>query len=66
MVGKKKNGEDELQLSQIKLKGHAYDEKVERSCWKTNNEKSKLVVGLWKTSRKLEVKFCHERKQLLA
>ena len=25
-------------------------EKVEWSCWKTNNEKSKLVVGLWKTS----------------
>ena len=26
---------------------------------KTNNEKSKLVVGLWKTSQNYEVKFCH-------
>ena len=59
MVGKKKNGEDEWQLLQIKLKEHAYDEKVEQSCWKTNNEKSKLIVGLWKISRKHEVKLCH-------
>ena len=27
--------------------------RVERSCWKNNNEKSKLVVGLWKTSQNL-------------
>ena len=26
---------------------------------KTNNEKSKLVVGLWRTSQNYEVKFCH-------
>ena len=26
---------------------------------KTNNEKNKLVVGLFKTSRNYEVKFCH-------
>ena len=32
---------------------------LERSCWKTNNEKSKLVVGLWRTSQNYEVKFCH-------
>ena len=32
---------------------------LERSCWINNNEKSKLVVGLWKTSQNLEVKFCH-------
>ena len=30
MVGKKKNGEDEWQLSQIKLKEKAYEEKVEQ------------------------------------
>ena len=24
---------------------------LEQSCWKTNNEKSKLDVGLWKTSQ---------------
>ena len=33
--------------------------RVERSCWKTNNEKSQLDVGLWKTSQELEVKTCH-------
>ena len=26
---------------------------------KTNNEKNKLEVGLWKTSQDYEVKFCH-------
>jgi len=26
-------------------------EMLERSCWKTNNETNKLVVGLWKTSQ---------------
>ena len=48
MVGKKKNREDEWQLSQIKLKEHAYEENVERNFWIINNEKNKLVVGLWK------------------
>ena len=37
--------------------------RVEQSCWKNNNEKSNLVVGLWKTSQNYEVKFCHRRKQ---
>ena len=45
---KEKNGEEEWQLSQIKLKEHAYEEKVERCCWIINNEKNKLVAGLWK------------------
>ena len=40
--------------------------RLEWSCWKTNNETNKLVVGLWKTSQDYEVTFCHERKQLLA
>ena len=31
----------------------------ERSCWKTNNEKNKLVVGLWKTSQNYEVTTGH-------
>ena len=26
-------------------------EMLEQSCWKTNNETNKLVVGLWKTSQ---------------
>ena len=26
---------------------------------KTNNEKDKLVVALWRTSQLLEVKYCH-------
>ena len=56
---KEKNGEEEWQLSQIKLKEHAYEENVERSCWIINSEKSKLVVGLWKTSRNYEVQLCH-------
>ena len=37
--------------------------RVKRSCWKTNNEKNKVVVGLWKTSRNYEVKLCHSRKK---
>ena len=32
---------------------------------KTNNEKSKLTVGLWETTQNYEVKFCHyENKRL--
>ena len=56
---KEKNGEHELQLSQIKLKEHAYEEKVEQSCWKINDEKNKLVVGLWRTSQNYDMKFSH-------
>ena len=26
---------------------------------KTNNEKNKVVVGLWRTSQDYEVKLCH-------
>ena len=32
---------------------------VERSCWKFNNEKDKLDVGLWKTSQNYEVTTSH-------
>ena len=34
-------------------------EMLERSCWKINHEKNKLVVGLWRTSQNYEVNFCH-------
>ena len=40
------------------------ERRIEWSCWEINNEKDKLVVGLWKTSRNLEVKFCHIRKTI--
>ena len=40
MNGGEKQGLERARLLQM----------LERSCWKTNNEKSKLVVGLWKTS----------------
>ena len=33
--------------------------RIERSCWKINNEKHKLVVGLWKTSQNYEVTTRH-------
>ena len=32
---------------------------------KTNNEKSKLVVGLWRTTQNYEVKLCHSREKEL-
>ena len=41
------------------LEGARLQQMVERSCWKTNNETNRLVVGLWKTSQDYEVKFCH-------
>ena len=50
------NGMNEVKQD---LEGARLQQQLEQSCWKTNNEKSKLVVGLWKTSRNLEVKFCH-------
>ena len=34
-------------------------ERIVRGCWENNNEEDKLVVGLWKTSLELEVKFRH-------
>ena len=37
--------------------------RIERSCWEINNEKNRLVEGLWKTSQELEVKTCHKWKQ---
>ena len=37
-------------LPQMSLKS-IFRRRVERSCWKTNNKKSKLDVGLWKTSQ---------------
>ena len=37
-------------LPQMSLKG-ILRRRVERNCWKTNNEKRKLVLGLWKTSQ---------------
>ena len=39
--------------------GKHSSKKVIMEVLETNNEKSKLVVGLWKTSRNLEMKFCH-------
>jgi hypothetical protein len=33
--------------------------RIERSCCKINNEKSKLVVALWKTSQHYEVTTDH-------
>ena len=30
---------------------------------KSTTKKSKLVVGLWKTSQNYEVEFCHKRKK---
>ena len=55
---KEKNRGEERQLSQIKLKEHAYEEKVERSCWIINNESISLM---WANERHLEteVKFRH-------
>ena len=34
-------------------------EKGRTEVLENEHEKSKLVVGLWKTSRNIEVKFCH-------
>ena len=44
--------EEELQLSQIKLKEHAYEEKVEWSCWIINNERISL---LWAYGKHLKI-----------
>ena len=54
MESKERRGKQHL-LPQMSLKS-IFRRRVERSCSKTNNEKSKLVVGLWKTSQELEVK----------
>ena len=37
--------------------------RIEWSCWEINNEKNRLVEGLWKISQELEVKTCHKWKQ---
>ena len=34
-------------------------EMLERSCWIINNERSRLVVGLWNTSQNYEVTTGH-------
>ena len=39
--------------------------RIERSCWKINNETNKLVVGLWKTSQDYEVTTGHKWKPLI-
>ena len=46
---KEKNGEEkQYVLPQMSLKKeNIFRRRVERNCWKTNNEKDKLVVGLW-------------------
>ena len=33
------------------LEGARLQQKLERSCWKTNNKKNKLNMFLWNTSR---------------
>ena len=57
-----KNREEEWQLSQIKLKEHAYEEKVERSCWKINNE---MIYSSWtyENISKLRWNFATNEKQ---
>ena len=40
--------------------------RIERSCWKIDNEKNNLVVGLWKTSQHLRWKPATNGKNLLA
>ena len=41
------------------LEGACLQQKLERSCWKTNNERNKLIVGLWKASQNYEVTTYH-------
>jgi hypothetical protein len=41
------------------FEGASLQRKNEQSCWKINNEKNKLVVGLWKTSQNYEVTTGH-------
>ena len=48
-----KNG-GKLDLERARLQ-----EMLERNCWIIHNEKHKLVVGLWKTSRDYEVTTGH-------
>ena len=43
----------------MNFKEHPYEVGLNGVVGKINNEKNKLVVGLRKTSQKLEVKFCH-------
>ena len=50
--------EEENNIFYLSLKS-ILKRRVARSCWKINNEKNKVVVDLWKTSRNYEVKFCH-------
>ena len=38
---------------------------LERSFWKTNNEKNKLDMVLWNTSQNYEVTTCHSREEEL-
>ena len=47
------------------LEGARLQQMLERSCWKTNNEKNNLDMVLWNTSKNYEVTTCHSREEEL-
>ena len=57
--GKKRTRKKMTTSTTIEFQKHPCNGRIERSCWKINNEKNKLVVGLWKNIPKPEVKSCH-------
>ena len=59
IIGKERIKKKMTTSATNELEKNIFRIKIERSCWKTNNENSKLRVGLWETSQNYEVKFCH-------
>ena len=45
------------------LEGALLQQMLERSCWKTNDEKNKLDMVLWNISQIYEVTTCHSREK---
>ena len=57
-----KNGEENGNFCHKRAWKASLQGRIARGCWEINNEKNKLVVGLWVTSQDYEVIADHERK----